>query len=290
MSHWIHLPFNSNGVLKHKTFMFFSPLPLSQPSPVLPCPPHTAMSYQHLHRWLPSSTNSHKFTTNHTNFPPPVTFNTIFISSLTWTQSTLNHTVIPIFKKPNLNNRLLWCWPSVWYNQAINLFLQVLFIKKKNRSWHCCADYRALNAITIKDRFPMPTIDDLLDGLGHASWFSKLDLRQVFHQIRMANTDIHKTTFKTHLGHYEFKVMPFSLCNAPSTFQATMNDTLRPFLQKFVVVFFDDILIYNLCLQSYAQHLKQVFLSLSHAQFPLRKSKCLFAWKELHYIDNIVSA
>lgn len=105
----------------------------------------------------------------------------------------------------------------------------------------------------------------------------------------MADSNIRKTAFRTHHGHNEFKVMSFGLYNAPSTFQATMNDTLRPFLHKFVTVFFDDILIYSPCLHSHAQHLKQVLSTFSQAQFLLRQSKCLFAQQKLHYLDHIVS-
>lgn len=130
-------------------------------------------------------------------------------------------------------------------------------------------DYRALNTITVKDCFPMPTVDELLNDLGHVACFSKLDLRQGFHQIRMAEQDIFKTAFRIHQGHYEFKVMPFGLCNAPSTFQAAMNEALWPFLCKYVAVFFDDILVYSLNLVSYADHLDSVLSTLLDHQFLL---------------------
>jgi len=165
----------------------------------------------------------------------------------------------------------------------------VLLVKKKDGSWRLCVDYRKLNDLTIKNHFPMPVIEEILDELSGSKYFTKLDLRAGYHQVRMQPQDEHKTAFKTHQGHYQYKVMPFGLTNAPATFQCIMNHILQPFLRRFVLVFLDDILIYSPTMEDHIHHIDLVFEQLRKNQFYVKDSKCSFAQSSLEYLGHIIS-
>ncbi|RLN03399.1 uncharacterized protein C2845_PM13G02930 [Panicum miliaceum] len=164
----------------------------------------------------------------------------------------------------------------------------VLLVQKKDGSWRFCVDYTKLNDITIKNRFPMPLMDEIVDELAGAKLFTKLDMRAGYHKVRMQPNDEHKTTFKTHHGHYQFRVMPFGLTNAPAIFQCLMNDVLDPFLRKFVLVFLDDILIYSPTLELHVVHLRQVLSKLRDHKLYMKRSKCSFAQTTLEYLAHVI--
>jgi hypothetical protein len=163
-------------------------------------------------------------------------------------------------------------------------------VRKKDGTWRFCVDYRHLNAVTVKDRYPMPVVDELLDELAGSKFFTKLDLRSGYYQIRVAEEDECKTAFRTHSGHYEFLVMPFGLTCAPATFQAAMNTVFAHAIRSYVLVFVDDILIYNKTLEEHQKHLRDVFRLLQQNQFYVKRSKCSFAQPSLEYLGHIISA
>ncbi|KAI3764894.1 hypothetical protein L2E82_14911 [Cichorium intybus] len=152
-----------------------------------------------------------------------------------------------------------------------------------------CIDYRELNKITIKNRYPLPRIDDLFDQLQGADYFSKIDLRSGYHQVRVRNEDVEKTAFRTRYGHYEFLVMPFGLTNAPTIFMDLMNRVCKPFLDKFVIVFIDDILIYSKNAEEHKNHLRMVLEVLKKEKLYAKFSKCEFWMREVQFLGHVVS-
>jgi len=166
----------------------------------------------------------------------------------------------------------------------------VLLVKKKDGSSRLCVDYRQLNKLTIKNKYPLPRIDDLMDQLHGAAVFSKIDLRSGYHQIRVKSDDVQKIAFRSRYGHYEYVVMPFGVTNAPALFMDYMNRIFRPFLDKFVVVFIDDILIYSRTHEEHAEHLRTVLSILREKQLYAKLSKCEFWMTTVQFLGHVISA
>ena len=161
---------------------------------------------------------------------------------------------------------------------------------KKDGRWRMCIDYRALNKQTVKDRYPLPRTDLLLDRLGQAKIFTKLDLAQGYHQIAMSEDSVEKTAFCTHMGQWEFIVMPFGLCNAPSTFQRLMNKVFAKEINSLILVCLDDILVYSRSIEEHRDHLRQVLEKLRRAKLYGRLHKCEFLKDKVDYLGFEVSA
>ncbi|GKC47937.1 putative reverse transcriptase domain-containing protein [Tanacetum coccineum] len=165
----------------------------------------------------------------------------------------------------------------------------VLFVKKKDGAMRMCIDYRELNKLTIKSRYPLPKIDDLFDQLQGTCCFSKIDLRSGYHQLRVREEDIPKTAFRTRYGHFEFTVMPFGLTNAPAIFMDLMNRVCKPYLDKFVIVFIDDILIYSKSEEEHEVHLKTILDLLKKEKLYAKFSKCEFWLQEVQFLGHVVN-
>ncbi|GKA27538.1 putative reverse transcriptase domain-containing protein [Tanacetum coccineum] len=166
----------------------------------------------------------------------------------------------------------------------------VLFVKKKDGSFRMCIDYRELNKLTVKNRYPLPRIDDLFDQLQGSSVYSKIDLRSGYHQLRVREEDISKTAFRTRYGHYEFQVMPFGLTNAPAVFMDLMNRVCKPYLDKFVIVFIDDILIYSKNKEEHEEHLKQILELLKKEELYAKFSKCEFWIPKVQFLGHVIDS
>ncbi|GJS50459.1 putative reverse transcriptase domain-containing protein [Tanacetum coccineum] len=153
-----------------------------------------------------------------------------------------------------------------------------------------CIDYRELNKLTVKNRYPLPIIDDLFDQLQGSSVYSKIDLRSGYHQLRVREEDISKTAFRTRYGHYDIQLMPFGLTNAPAVFMNLMNRVCKPYLDKFVIVFIDDILIYSKNKKEHKEHLKLILEFLKKDELYAKFSKCEFWIPKVQFLGHMIDS
>ncbi|GJR17079.1 putative reverse transcriptase domain-containing protein [Tanacetum coccineum] len=166
----------------------------------------------------------------------------------------------------------------------------VLFVKKKDGSFRMCIDYPELNKLTMKNQYPLMRIDDLFDQLQGSRVYSKIDLRFVYHQLRVREEDISETTFRTHYGHYEFQVMPFGLTNAPAVFMDLMNRICKLYLDRFAIVFIDDILIYSKRRKEHEGHLKLIFRLLKEEELYAEFSKFDFWLSKIQFLGHVIDS
>ncbi|GKC70138.1 putative reverse transcriptase domain-containing protein [Tanacetum coccineum] len=166
----------------------------------------------------------------------------------------------------------------------------VLFVKKKDGSFRMCIDYRELNKLTVKNRYPLSRIDDLFDQLQGSNIYSKIDQRSGYHQLRVREQDIPKTAFRTRYGHYKFQVMPFGLTNAPAVFMDLMNRVCKPYLDKFVIVFIDDILIHSRDEKEYEEHPKAILELLKEEKLYAKFSKCEFCIPKVQFLGHVIDS
>ncbi|PKU84756.1 RNA-directed DNA polymerase [Dendrobium catenatum] len=165
----------------------------------------------------------------------------------------------------------------------------VLFVKKKNGTLHICVDYRDVNKVTIKNKYPLPWIDDLFDHLSGSSVFSNIDLRSGYYQVKAKEADVLKIAFSTRYGNYEFLVMPFGVTNAPAVFMDLMNRVFKEYLDQFVIIFIDDIMVYSAFEEDHARHLSMVLETLRQHQLYAKFSKCEFWLKSISFLGHVVS-
>nr|GEY44071.1 putative reverse transcriptase domain-containing protein [Tanacetum cinerariifolium] len=166
----------------------------------------------------------------------------------------------------------------------------VLFVTKKDGSFRMCIDYRELNKLTVKNRYPIPRIDDLFDQLQGLSVYSKIDLRSGYHQLRVRGEDIPKSAFRTRYGHYEFHVLSFGLTNAPDVFMDLINRVCKPYLDKFVIVFIDDIRIYSSNKEEHANHLRIILELLGKEKLYAKFSKCDFWIRTVQFLGHLMDS
>ena len=160
----------------------------------------------------------------------------------------------------------------------------VLFVRKKDNSLRLCVDYRKLNKLTVKSRYPIPRVDELMDRLSGALFFSKIDLASGYHQVRVKSEDVEKTAFATRYGHFEYVVLPFGLCNAPATFMKVMNETFSEALDSFAIIYLDDIVIFSKTKEEHLKHLAWTFEKLKENSFKVKPSKCSFLMTEIEFL------